>query len=97
MNQPAEGLTGYVVIPFTLPFLAFFIYVLIQLIRDLIFYSKNEWDFTRDSGIPNAWVSFASRKYYFSKKNSVRFALPILLLILGAIVAFLIRAVLAGT
>lgn len=80
-----------------IPFLGIFIYALYLLVRDLVFYSKNNWDFTLDSGVPNAWISFAGRKHYISKKNSIRFAVPILLLILAVIVAFIARGVWAGT
>jgi hypothetical protein len=73
-----------------------FLYCLIQFGRDVLFYWRNGWDFSQDSGVPNAWFRIGTIKHTLGKKNSIFFGTPFFLLIVGVPVVLLVKAFLDG-
>ena len=90
------AITGYGALPPLLLVFAGFLYVLIQIFRELLFYWRNDWDYSRDSGVPPSWVRIGPYKRTLSKKTSMFIGNPILLLVLGLASAFLLKAFLDG-
>ena len=84
--SPAHGIIGWSLLPILIFFSAALIYVFKNLIRDILFYTKNDWDLEKDSGVPRGWIRVGSTRHLLSRKSTFLFVYPLLIAILGFVV-----------
>jgi hypothetical protein len=68
------------------------VYLAVLLSKDIRFYRGNNFDFSKNSGVPDFWIRLGPAKYVLTPDQRFKFGYPIFSLILVGLIALLLFA-----